>query len=148
MDRATHPSGSYSSERSVMWLELLSSLLPSSGSPPAVTPTVGMPSGGAGGASNGGTGEECLIDSTSYRGEEEEPCCFSSYRRRSFSSCRLWCNLSKWLDWPVTRRQSGRSTRQEGKKGMTDFRVVCLRRAIYKRHHKHKSKNRTSMTSK
>jgi hypothetical protein len=85
---------------------------------------------------------------TSYWGKDEVPCCSSSYRRRSCSSCRWWCSLSKWLDWPVTRRRRGRSTRQEGKKGITDFRVVCLRRAIYKIHRKHKSKNRTSMTSK
>jgi hypothetical protein len=45
-------------------------------------------------------------------------------------------------------RRSGRSARREGKKGMTDFRAVCLRRAIYKRHRKHKSENRTNMTSK
>jgi hypothetical protein len=31
---------------------------------------------------------------------------------------------------------------------MTDFRVVCLTRDIYKRYHKHKSKNGTNMTSK
>jgi hypothetical protein len=31
---------------------------------------------------------------------------------------------------------------------MTDFRIVCLRRAIYKRHRKQKSKNRTSVTKK
>jgi hypothetical protein len=31
---------------------------------------------------------------------------------------------------------------------MTNFSVVCLRRAIYKRHRKHKSKNITNMTSK
>jgi hypothetical protein len=38
---------------------------------------------------------------------------------------------------------SRRSTRREGKKGITDLRVVHLIRAIYKRHRKHKSKNRT-----
>jgi hypothetical protein len=31
---------------------------------------------------------------------------------------------------------------------MTDFRAVCLRRAIYKRHLKHKSENITNITSK
>jgi hypothetical protein len=108
----------------------------------------GAPSGGAGDASSGGIGEQRLADSTSCWGEEEEPCCSSSWRWRSCSSCRRWCNLSKWLDWPVTGRQTGCSIRREGKKGMTDFCVVCLRRAIYKRHRKHKSKNRTNMTSK
>jgi hypothetical protein len=43
MGRATHPSNSYSLERSVSWLELLSPP-PSSGSPPAA----GALSGGAG----------------------------------------------------------------------------------------------------
>jgi hypothetical protein len=38
--------------------------------------------------------------------------------------------------------------RREGKKGMTDFHAVCLRRAIYKRHRKHKSENRANMTNK
>jgi hypothetical protein len=38
--------------------------------------------------------------------------------------------------------------RREGKKEITDFCVVCLRQAIYKRHHGHKSKNRTNMTNK
>jgi hypothetical protein len=52
MGRATHPSGSCSSERSVLWLELLSSL-PLSGSPPTATRVAGSPSGGAGGASSG-----------------------------------------------------------------------------------------------
>jgi hypothetical protein len=47
MGRATHPSGSCSFERSVLWLELLSSP-PSSRSPLAATPAVGTPSGGAG----------------------------------------------------------------------------------------------------
>jgi hypothetical protein len=42
-----------------------------------------------------------------------------------------------------TVRRSGRSARREGKKGITDLRAVHLRRAIYKRHHKHKSKSRT-----
>jgi hypothetical protein len=31
---------------------------------------------------------------------------------------------------------------------MKDFRAVCLRRSIYKRHRKHKSENRTNMTNK
>jgi hypothetical protein len=31
---------------------------------------------------------------------------------------------------------------------MIDFRAVCLKRAIYKRHRKHKSENRANMTSK
>jgi hypothetical protein len=47
MGRATHPSGSWSAEKSVSWLEL-SSPPPSSGSLPAATPGVGAPSGGAG----------------------------------------------------------------------------------------------------
>jgi hypothetical protein len=55
MGRATHPSGSYSSERSVLWLELLSSP-PSSGSPPTATPVVGTPSGGAGEPAAGAQG--------------------------------------------------------------------------------------------
>ena len=78
--------------------------------------------------------------------EKEEPCC--SCRRRSCSSCRRWCSLSKWLDCPATGRRSGRSARREGKKGMTDFRAVCLSRAIYKRHRKQKGENRINMTSK
>jgi hypothetical protein len=47
MGRATHPSGSWSAEKSVSWRELLSPL-PSSGSPPAATPGAGALSGGAG----------------------------------------------------------------------------------------------------
>jgi hypothetical protein len=50
MGRATHPSGSWSAEKSVSWLELLSPTL-SSRSPPAATPGAGASSGGAGGAS-------------------------------------------------------------------------------------------------
>jgi hypothetical protein len=48
-----------------MWLELLS--LPSLllGSPPAAIPAAEVPSGGAGGATSGGTGEQRLVDSTS-----------------------------------------------------------------------------------
>jgi hypothetical protein len=55
MGRATHPSGSWSVEKSVSWLEL-SSPPPSSGSPPAATPEARAPSGGAGGASRGTRG--------------------------------------------------------------------------------------------
>jgi hypothetical protein len=98
------------------------------------------------GASRGSTREQLLIDSISCWSEKEEPCC--SCRRRSCSSCRRWCSLSKWLDCPAMGRRSGRSARREGKKGMTDFRAVCLRRAIYKRHRKQKSENRINMTSK
>jgi hypothetical protein len=47
MGRATHPYGSCFSERSVLWLELLSSSV-SSGSPPAATPAAGALSGGVG----------------------------------------------------------------------------------------------------
>jgi hypothetical protein len=125
---AIHPSGSCSSERFVPWLELppVSSSSPSpSGSPPAV----GMPCGGARGISAWGAGEES--------------CCSWSWRRRSCSSCRWWCSLSRWLDWPNTVRRSGRSARREGKKGITDLCAVHLIRAIYKRHRKHKSKSRT-----
>jgi hypothetical protein len=106
------------------------------------------PSGGAGGASRGSTGEQLLTDSISCWSEKEEPCCSCSYRRRSCSSCMRWCILSKWLDCPATGRRSGRSARREGKKGMIDFRAVCLSRAIYKRHRKQKSENRINMTSK
>jgi hypothetical protein len=98
------------------------------------------------GRSWGSTGEQLLTDSISWWSEKEEPCC--SCRRRSCSSCRRWCSLSKWLDCPATGRRSGRSARREGKKGMTDFRAVCLSRAIYKRHRKQKSENRINMTSK
>jgi hypothetical protein len=104
------------------------------------------PSGGAGGASRGSTGEQLLMDSISWWSEKEEPC--YSCRRRSCSSCRRWCSLSKWLDCPATGRRSGRSARREGKKGMMDFRAVCLSRAIYKRHRQQKGENRTNMTSK
>jgi hypothetical protein len=145
MGRATHPSGFWSAEKSVSWLEL-SSPPPSSGSHPAATPEAGAPSGGAGGASRGSTAEQLLTDSISCWSEKEEPCC--SCRRCSCSSCRRWCSLSKWLDCLAKGRRSGRSARREGKKGMTDFRVVCLRRAIYKRHRKQKSENRINMTSK
>src|SRR5690242_6759965 len=144
MGRATHPSGSRLAEKSVSWLEL-SSPSPSSGSPPAATPEAGAPSGGAGGGSRGSTGEQLLTDSISWWSEKEEPCC--SCRRRSCSSRRRWCSLSKWLDCPATGRRSGRSARREGKKGMTDFRAVCLSRAIYKRHRKQKGENRINMTS-
>jgi hypothetical protein len=61
MGQATHPFGSCSSKRSVLWLELLSSP-PSLGSPPVATPATRTPSGGAGGASRGGTGEQLLTD--------------------------------------------------------------------------------------
>src|SRR6187455_230163 len=74
MGRATHPSGSWSAEKSVLWLEL-SSPPPSSGSPPVATPGAGALSGGAGGASRGSTGEQLLTDSISYWSEKEEPCC-------------------------------------------------------------------------
>jgi hypothetical protein len=47
MGRATHPSNSWSVEKSVLWLELLSPP-PSSGSPPAATPGAGALSGGVG----------------------------------------------------------------------------------------------------
>jgi hypothetical protein len=100
------------------------------------------PSGGAGGASRGSTGEQLLTDSISCWSEKEEPCC--SCRRRSCSSC----SLSKWLDCPATGRRSGRSARREGKKGMTDFCAVCLSRAIYKRHRKQKGESRINMTNK
>jgi hypothetical protein len=73
----------------------------------------------------------------------EESCCYCSWRWRSCSLCRWRCSLSRWLDWPVTVWHIGRSTRREGKKGITDLRAVHLRRAIYKRHRKHKSENRT-----
>jgi hypothetical protein len=46
MGRVTHPSGSWSAERSVLKLELLP-LPPLSGSPPAATPAAGVLSGGA-----------------------------------------------------------------------------------------------------
>jgi hypothetical protein len=42
-----------------------------------------------------------------------------------------------------TVRRSGRSTRREGKKRITDLRAVHLIWAIYKRHRKHKSNSRT-----
>jgi hypothetical protein len=50
----------------------------------------------------------------------------------------------------LTSHRTAKRTLSEtrGQKGMTDFRAVCLRRAIYKRHRKHKSENRTNMTSK
>jgi hypothetical protein len=35
-----------------------------------------------------------------------------------------------------------------GQEGITDLRAVCLRRAIYKRHRKHKDENRANRTSK
>ena len=101
-----------------------------------------------GGGSRGSTGEQLLTDSISWWSEKEEPCCSCSCRRRSCSSCRRWCSLSKWLDCPATGRRSGRSARREGKKGMTDLRAVCLSRAIYKRHRKQKGENRINMTSK
>src|SRR5687767_3372066 len=69
MGRATHPSGSWSAEKSVSWLEL-SSPPPSSGSPPAATPEARAPSGGAGGASRGSTGEQLLTDSISCWSEK------------------------------------------------------------------------------
>jgi hypothetical protein len=59
MDRVTHPSGSYSSEGSVLWLELPPSSSPS-GSPPAA----GVPCGGTGGTSSWGIEKGCLLDST------------------------------------------------------------------------------------
>jgi hypothetical protein len=134
MGLAIHPSGSCSSESSVLWLELPPSL--SSPSPSGSPPAAEMPYGGVGGISGWGAGEGCLPDSTSYWGEGEESCC-------SCSLCRQRCSLSRWLDWHVTVRSSERSARREGKKGITNLRVVHLIRAIYKRHHKHKSENRT-----
>jgi hypothetical protein len=144
MGLAIHPSGSYSSESSVLWLELppASSSSPSqSGSPLASV----MLYGGAGGFSGWGAGGGCLPDCTSSWGEGEESCCSCScsWHRRSCSSCRWRCSLSRWLDWPGTVRRSGRSARREGKKGISDLRAVHLIRAIYKRHHKHNSESRT-----
>jgi hypothetical protein len=141
MGWAIHPSGSCSSKSSVLWLKLPPSSLSQSllGSPPAVE----MPCGGTGDISGWGAGEGCLLDSTSCWGEGEESYCSYSWHRRSCSSCRWRCNLSRWLDWPVTVWCSGRSARQEGKKGITDLRAVHLRQAIYKRHRKHKSKNKS-----
>jgi hypothetical protein len=55
MGRATHPSGSWSDERSVLKLELLSPP-PSSGSPLAATPGAGALSGGAGAPPAGAQG--------------------------------------------------------------------------------------------
>jgi hypothetical protein len=142
MGLAIHPSGSSSSESSVPWLELPpgSSLSPSSSRSP---PVARMPYGGVGGISSWGLWEGCLSDSTSRWGEGEESCCSCSWHRRSFFLCRRWCSLSRWLNWPSTVRHSGRSARQEGKKGITDLRVVHLRWAIYKIHRKHKSRSRT-----
>jgi hypothetical protein len=142
MGLAIHPSGSCSSETSVLWLKLppSSSSSPSSSRSP---PAAGMPYGGVRGISGWGAGEGYLPDSTSCWGNGEESCCFCSWRRRS---CFLWrrrCSLSRWLDWSVTVQRSGRSARREGKKGITDLHAVHLRQAIYKRHRKHKSENRT-----
>jgi hypothetical protein len=53
MSRVTHPFGSCSSERSVLWLELFSSSSPSSGSPLAATLAAGAPNGDAGGLQRG-----------------------------------------------------------------------------------------------
>jgi hypothetical protein len=55
MGRATHPSGSWSAEKLVSWLELLSPP-PSFGSPPAATPAAGALSGGAGAPPGGAQG--------------------------------------------------------------------------------------------
>jgi hypothetical protein len=56
MGWATHPFGSCSSKRSVLWLKLLPSSSPLLGSPPAATPAARVPSGGAGDASSGAQG--------------------------------------------------------------------------------------------
>jgi hypothetical protein len=56
-----------------------------------------------------------LSDSTSHWGEGEESCYSCSWRRRSCSSCRRRCSLSRWLDWPDTLRRRGRSASREGK---------------------------------
>jgi hypothetical protein len=48
MGRVTQPSGSCSSTRSMLWLELLSLSSPLLGSPPAATPAARAPSGDAG----------------------------------------------------------------------------------------------------
>jgi hypothetical protein len=95
-----------------------------------------------------GIGERCLVDSTFCCGGDEESCYSISCRWLSCSSRKQWCSLSKWLDWPVTVRWSGRSARREGRKGITDLRDVCLRQAIYKRHCKHKDEIRVNRTSK
>jgi hypothetical protein len=47
------------------------------------------------GISSGGTGDRRLVDSTSCYGGDEEFCCSISYRRRSYSSSKWWCSLSK-----------------------------------------------------
>jgi hypothetical protein len=139
MGLAIHPSGPCSSESSVLWLELPQSSSSLLGSPPAD----GMPYGGAGGISSWGAGEGYHLDSTSCWDEGEESCCSYSWLRRSCSSCRWRCSLSRWLDWPITVRRSGCFARREGKKGITDLREMHLIRAIYKRHRNHKSENRT-----
>jgi hypothetical protein len=134
MGLTIHPSSSCSSESSVLWLELppVSSSSSLSGS----LPVAGMPCGGARGISGWGAGEGFLPDSTSYWSEGEESC-------YSCSLCRQRCSLSKWLDWLVTVRRSGRSARREGKKEITDLRAVHLIWGIYKSHRKHKSESRT-----
>jgi hypothetical protein len=73
MGGATHPSGSCSSKRSVLWLELLSSSSPSSGSPPAATPAARAPNGGAGDTSSEGIGEQRLTDSTPAEAGRKSP---------------------------------------------------------------------------
>jgi hypothetical protein len=139
MDRVIHPSGSCSSKSSMLWIELPLSSSSLSGSPLAA----GVPYGGVGGTSSWGTGEGCLLDSTSCSGEGEESCCSCSWCRCSCSSCRWRCSLSRWLDCPITVRRSGCSARRESNKGIIELSAVHLRRAIYKRHRKNKSENRT-----
>jgi hypothetical protein len=71
-----------------------------------------------------GIGERRLVDSTSWCGGDKESCCSISCSRRSCASSKRCCSLSKRLDWPVTVRWSGRSVRQEDRKGITNLRVV------------------------
>ena len=68
MGRATYPSGSCSSEGSVLWLEL-----PLLSSPLGSPPPAGVPCGGAWGTSSWGTGEGCLLHSTSCWDEGKSP---------------------------------------------------------------------------
>ena len=140
MGLAIHPSGS--SESSVSWLELppaSSSSPPPTGSPPAA----GMLCGGAGGH-------------LWLRCKGRRPLRLHLLLRRggrvvlllllllaSVLLLLMQATMQSLQVTGLTWHHATRSARREGKKGITDLRAVHLIRAIYRRHRKHRSKNRT-----
>jgi hypothetical protein len=142
MGQAIHPSGSCSSESSVLWLKLPPSLLSSSSS--RSPPAVGMPSGGAGGhlwlRRRGGLPPRLHL--LLRRGGRVLLLLLLALAllllvqaaMQSFQVARLSRHCA--AKWALCKAR-------ESKKGITDLRAVHRRWTIYKRHRKHKSGNKT-----